>query len=257
MGRGVRQGDLLSAYLFILVIELLANAIRSDEAIKGISIGNRVIKSVIYADDLSATVSNIGSAKRLFELFEYFGQFSGLKLNLEKTEALWLGSAKNCKRHPLGIKWPSKPIKALGVYFSYDEKRCEEDNFEAKLKSLKAKLDIWKSRDLSIYGRILQIKSLGISQILYLSSVISVPEHVVSRIEQLTFNFLWKGGGDKVKRRAVINFSRDGGLEIIDIRSMIKSLQCKWTLRYLNKKEGTWNSIINHYFKPLGSDLLC
>ena len=112
--RGVRQGDPLSAYRFILVIELLANAIRSDEAIKGVSIGNRVIKSLIYADDLSVTVSNIRSAKRLFELIEYFGRFSGLKLNLEKTEALWLGSVKNCKRQPLGIKWPSKPIKALG-----------------------------------------------------------------------------------------------------------------------------------------------
>ena len=27
--------------------------------------------------------------------------------------------------------------------------------------------------------------------------------------------------------------------------------------RYLNRKESTWNSIINHYLKPLGSDLLC
>ena len=183
---------------------------------------------MIYADDLCATVPNIRSAKRLFEFIEYFGQFSGRKLNLEKTEALWLGSAKNCKRQPLAIKWPSKPIKALGVYFSYDEKRCEEENFEANCKSLKVKLDLWKSRDLSIYGRTLLIKSLGISQFLHLASVISVPEHVVSRIEQLIITFLWKVRGNKVKRTAVINFSRDRGLEMIDIRSMIKSLQCKW-----------------------------
>ena len=192
------------------------------------SIGNRVIKSVIYADDLCATVPNIRSAKRLFEFIEYFGRFSGRKLNLEKTEALWLGSAKNCKRQPLAIKWPSKSIKALGVYFSYDEKRCEEESFEANCKSLKVKLDIWKSRHLSIYGRTLLIKSLGISQFLHLASVISVPEHVVSRIEQLIITFLWKVRGNKVKRTAVINFSRDRGLEMIDIRSMIKSLQCKW-----------------------------
>ena len=159
----------------------------------------------------------------------------------------------NCKRQPLGIKWPSKPIKALGVYFSYDEKRFDEENFEAKLQSLKAKLDIWKSRDLSIYGRILQIKSLGISQFF----ISGLGYFCVSRIEQLIFNFLWKGRGDKVKRTAAINFSRDGGLEMIDIRSMIKSLRCKWILRYLNKKESTWNSIINHYFKPSGSVLLC
>ena len=118
LGRGVRQGDSLSAYLFILVIELLANATRSNVNIKGVSVGNRIIKSVIYADDLSATVSDIHSAKRLLELIECFGRFSGLNIKFEKTEALWLGSLRNCKKQPLGIKWPSRPVRALGVYFS-------------------------------------------------------------------------------------------------------------------------------------------
>ena len=85
-----------------IVIELLANAIRSDDNIKGVSVGNWTIKSVIYADDLSATVSDIHSAKRLLELIECFGRFSGLNIKFEKTEALWLGSLRNCKKQPLG-----------------------------------------------------------------------------------------------------------------------------------------------------------
>ena len=146
--------------------------------------------TVIYADDLSATVSDIHSAKRLLELIECFGRFSGLNIKFEKTEALWLGSLRNCKKQPLGIKWPSRPVRALGVYFSYDGKKCSEDNFNEELKNLKAKLNICKTRDLSIFRRIMLIKTLGISQFTHLASVITIPEHVMVCIERLIFNFL-------------------------------------------------------------------
>ena len=189
----------------------------------------------------------------MLELIECFVRFSGLKINFEKTEALWLGSLRNCKKQPLGIKWPSRPVRALGVYFSY-EKKCEEDNFNEKLKNLKAKLNIWKTRDLSIFGRIMLIKTLGISQFTHLASVITIPEHVIICIERLIFNFLWKGKGDKVKRSAVINSMRERGLDMIDFKSMIKSLQSKWVLRYLTVTENTWNSIFEYYVKPFGSE---
>ena len=37
---------------------------------------------------------------------------------------------RNCKKQPLVIKWPSPPVRALGVYFSYDEKKCEKNLFK-------------------------------------------------------------------------------------------------------------------------------
>ena len=61
--RGVRPGDPLSAYLFIIAAEILAVTIPSREDIRGIMIGQEEFKLVQYADDLTLFVPNIKCLK--------------------------------------------------------------------------------------------------------------------------------------------------------------------------------------------------
>ena len=86
--RGVRQGDPLSAYLFIIALELLLINIRNDKNVKGIMVENREIKLTAFADDLTTFLQGIQSYKHLSITLDRFGICSGLKLNTEKTEAL-------------------------------------------------------------------------------------------------------------------------------------------------------------------------
>ncbi|KAL9954380.1 hypothetical protein ACROYT_G041908 [Oculina patagonica] len=151
--RGVRQGDPLSPYLFILVAETLAIAIRQNKSIKGIMIENEETKLLQYADDTTAVLSDINSAETLFELLDSFKAISGLEINCTKTEGMWIGSSKENKTKPFEIKWPNEPIKALGVYFTYDQKLLNAKNFIERLDSIKKLINIWSSRGLSIYGK--------------------------------------------------------------------------------------------------------
>ena len=118
--RGVRQGDPLSPYLFLLAIETLAISIRKNPEIEGIKISKNETKLLQYADDTTAVLSNLNSANVLFQQLNLFKNLCGLEGNSTRTEGMWIGSLEKNEETPLGIKWPNEPIKALGVFFTYD-----------------------------------------------------------------------------------------------------------------------------------------
>ena len=84
--RGVRQGCPLSGLLFVIGIELLARAIKNDGNIKGINVGEKVVKVSLYADDTSVFVQDLDSVARLLTLLQKFKKLSGLEINSTKTE---------------------------------------------------------------------------------------------------------------------------------------------------------------------------
>ena len=130
-------------------------------------IGKEETKLLQYADDTTAVLADTDSAKVLFELLDLFKDISGLKINSTNTEGMWIGSSKENKTKPLGIKWPKDPIKALGVYFTYDLELLKEKNFIERLDSIKKLINIWSSRGLSFYGKVTIIKSFLIPKFMF------------------------------------------------------------------------------------------
>ena len=121
-------------HLFVLAIEVLGQAIRNNENIRGLKINNDTELSM-YVNDITAFIKDDCSANHLFNLLNDFGACSGLKVNISKTQGMWLGSHK-CnlgKRSPFNISWPEKYVIALGVAFAYDPSASYKINFEEKL----------------------------------------------------------------------------------------------------------------------------
>ena len=136
LSRGVRQGCPLSPYLFILCAEILGAAIRRDKLIHGIQISDKECKVSQYADDTTLILDGTKpSLERSFLLLDIFAKLSGLKVNLEKTEALWIGSFKN-RTDKLAIKqnikWTYRKVKSLGVWFSTIEEEAAKLNYQEK-----------------------------------------------------------------------------------------------------------------------------
>ena len=223
--------------------------------IKGIVIEQQETKLLQYADDTTAVLADIESAHILFHLLENFKNISGLKVNSSKTEGMWLGSLKGNEMKPLGIKWPSDPIKALGVFFSYDKKLLFQKNFSERLDKIKKLINIWSCRGLSLYRKVTIIKTLLLPKVVYISSLLPTPEHIVKELNYLIYNFLWKGK-DKVTRVSAINYYEGGGLKMVDIESMIKSLRLSWLKRIFGDNSGVWKSYLEYLLKETGGLVL-
>ena len=125
------------------------------------------IKLSHFADDTTLFSADIEPLEMALEIVGDFGRMAGLSLNVKKTKALWLGKWKSNQNKPLDLKWFHSPVKILGIYFSYNIKENNELNFDKKIQKLQTKLDMWSSRDLTIFGRAMLIKTLGISQLIY------------------------------------------------------------------------------------------
>ena len=191
--RGVRQGCPLSPSLFILAVELLALKIRQNRNCAGIYLpNNQEVKISQFADDTTIITNNTDSLKSHLQTIEWFGTVSGLKLNKKKTKAMWLGTMKHSNSNILEFKSTKNPIKVLGTFLSYNQNKNIEENFLNRIRKLKTKLHLWLSRDLTLYGRSLLAKSLGVSQLVYAASMLTVPSLVIKNVQTELFSFLWK-----------------------------------------------------------------
>ena len=95
LGRGCRQGDPISPYLFILCAEILSIRLRNNKNIKGINIDNVELKFSQYADDATAFLDGSKtSLEETIQELDTFANISGLKTNFDKTQVIWIG-AKN------------------------------------------------------------------------------------------------------------------------------------------------------------------
>ena len=93
--RGTRQGGPISAYFFILVLEIAYIFIKESENIQGLKIfNNQFLHTAYIGDTIFFFFSNENSVTEVMQICEYFSIFSGLKPNKSKCEIASIGVLK-------------------------------------------------------------------------------------------------------------------------------------------------------------------
>ncbi|CAH3152540.1 unnamed protein product [Pocillopora meandrina] len=99
---------------------------------------------------------------------------------------------------------------------------------------------IWTLSGLSICGKVTIVKSLLVPKLVYMSSLLPTPLHIIKQVNHTICTFLWKGKDKVTRLSAIDNFERDG-IKMIVILA--------WLKRILNDNANTWKFCLMHLLK--------
>ncbi|GKA34396.1 RNA-directed DNA polymerase, eukaryota [Tanacetum coccineum] len=253
--RGLKQGDPLAPFLFILIMESLHLSFsRAVEA--GIFTGFRIDPSItlshlFYADD-AVFIGEWSHAnlKGIMNILRCFSLLSGMSINIQKSHLLGVGIPDNIVAEAaksIGCSIMKAPFKYLGI--SVGDNMSSIKAWDETITKMKKRLSKWKLNTLSIGGRLTLLKSVLGSTPIYNMSIFKVPKSVLNFMESLRRNF-FNGvqDGDRkiawVKWSKVLASKKYGGLGVSSFYALNRALLFKWVWRYLSHDNSLWFRVI-------------
>ncbi|CAJ2636477.1 unnamed protein product [Trifolium pratense] len=203
-GRGLRQGDPLSPYLFIICAEGLSALIRQTENIgdlHGIKVCRRapIISHLLFADDcflfFKATVNEAIVLKNILSVYE---AASGQAINLQKSEFYCSRNVHADLREEIAHQLGVTQVLGTGKYLGLPSMigRSKKSTFKFIKDRIWKKINSWSSRHLSQAGREVMIKSILQSIPTYVMSIFLLPKTLLDDIEKMLNSFWWGHSGN-------------------------------------------------------------
>ena len=272
ISRGVRQGCPLSALLYVLIAETLAENIRSDKGILGIPVpGCPQTKISQYADDATLLIRKIRSIIQALVVINRFERASGSRLNRDKTKAFLLGgilgTANNnipteAERQQLGIQWiipeipdpniPStwrdKHVKLLGTKFLHDHNESARISFGDIADKFSDRIVPLRVRHLSLRGKIIAGNTLLSSKLWHTASVFPLPSYIEQRLRTSLFDFIWKSQVNPIEQEILYRPFAHAGLQLLEIATQSTALMSKQINDVINPQDFSPSTCIARFY---------
>lgn len=259
--RGIRQGDPLSSFLYILAADVLSKIFRKGKLAQVIRclgpnyFDNTNLTNCHYADDtilfLEARHEVIEAALWAMKAFE---AFFGIRINLDKTEMYGinidnledLAMTFQCKTTQFPIKYLELPLH---------DRKLKVADWQFLVDKVESKLQHWKGQLLSLGERLTLINSVLSAVPLYALSLYRIPKSVVRKLDTIRCRFIWQGTDRSRKIFALIKWSvaciakTYGGLGILDFRDMNIALLVQWWGKYRDPNYSSqWKTLLHFLY---------
>lgn len=260
--RGLRQGDPLSPYLFLLVTEVLSLNLSkavSGERLQGIKLSRNCsgLSHLFFADDslyfLKATVSNCQSLKTILD---DFCLASGQTINHDKSSLFFTSNTPSSLKTNIGcifgIEASTTPGKYLGLPTHWGKSKKEALAYVRD--RIKSKLEGWMYVFLSQAGKEVLIKAVAAAIPAYPMNCFRMPVTLCRAINSDIASFWWgkKKDSDNIHWQSWTKLCKAkelGGLGFRDLEAFNLALLAKQCWRIQKNPNSLWVRILKaRYF---------
>jgi exonuclease III len=260
--RGIRQGDPLSPFLFVIMAEGLGRYLKAavlEGSLTGLPLHNlhpAPSHSQFVDDTLLMNTPTVREATKLNSILSDFSDASGMLLNLDKSKLYFFNTPASVQAHLsrlLGIARSSLPSTYLGIPLTGES--AKSISWDSLLLSISNRLNNWTFRPLNIAARLVLLKSVLQALPTYLFTALAAPISVIKAIRSLQRNFLWKGNQNN-KKWALVGWDKlckpkkRGGLGIRDPGKMNQVMGAKMWWRWLQHPQELWAQMWKQKYAP-------
>jgi hypothetical protein len=253
--KGLKQGDPLSPFLFLLIMEslhLLFQRVVDAGLFKGFKLSSSLtISHMFYLDDAIFIGQWCdGNINTLVSMLECFYSASGLRINMSKSKLMGVlveSDKVKCAATKLGCLILKNPFSYLGTIVGGSMSRVRMWN--EVVERVKNRLSKWKMKALSVGGRLTLLKSVIGSMPIFHMSIFRAPLSVQRVLESIRNHFfngheLKSKNSTWVKWNNVMASKEKEGLGVSSLYALNRGLMCKWVWRFYNHNTSLWARVI-------------